>query len=56
MNAPVRFLFQIILNIRYLDKWIDQGPSGNRLSDFNVLDYFVRDYVKNLIKYRRDWM
>ncbi|KAL6438755.1 hypothetical protein ACFW04_004628 [Cataglyphis niger] len=40
------------LNAHYLNRWLGRGPA--QLSNLNVLDYFVYNFIINLVEYRRD--
>ncbi|KAL6421063.1 hypothetical protein ACFW04_013587 [Cataglyphis niger] len=58
-GAPTHFSRQArqFLNAYYPERWIGHGGPilwPARSPDLNVLDYFVRGYIKNLVEDRRD--
>lgn len=45
------------LNAHYLNRWLGRDGSiiwPAQLPNLNVLDYFVYNFTKNLVEYRRD--
>lgn len=58
-GAPAHFSRQVreFLNAHYPGRWIGRGGPiiwPARSPDFDVLDYFVWGYIKNLVEDRRD--
>lgn len=58
-GAPAHFSRQVrnILNARYPDRWMGRGgpiiwPAWS--PDLNVLDYFIWNYIKDLVEHRRE--